>query len=71
MATGKAGPAIKVGDEPLCIALTPDGQTAYVGNTYRAKGASRGSVTPIDLATGTAGPAIDVPGQVRDIAINP
>ena len=39
--TNKAGPAIKVGNEPGAIAITPNGKTAYVANL------SSGTVTPI------------------------
>ncbi len=28
--TNSAGPAIKVGSDPTCIAITPNGKTAYV-----------------------------------------
>jgi YVTN family beta-propeller protein len=51
-ATNKAGTPIKVGVYPSSIMITPNGKTAYVmGST---------SVTPITLATGKAGAAIDI-----------
>ena len=43
--------------QPLAIAITPDGTTAYV-----ADGASS-TVTPIDLATGTPGQPISLSGK--------
>jgi DNA-binding beta-propeller fold protein YncE len=52
-ATGAAGTTIDgAGQYPDAIALTPDGQTAYVADYY-------GEVTPIDLATGAAEPSIE------------
>ena len=53
-AANTAGPAIKVGDGPDGIAITPNGKTAYVVN------AGSGTVTPISTATNMAGPAIKV-----------
>jgi DNA-binding beta-propeller fold protein YncE len=41
VATSTAGPAIKVSEEPVAIAITPDGRTAYVVNGS--------SVTPIHM----------------------
>jgi DNA-binding beta-propeller fold protein YncE len=35
-----AGPAIKVGDEPTAIAITPNGKTAYVANSGAATSAA-------------------------------
>src|SRR5207248_2119051 len=40
---------VPVGTSPYGIAITPDGSKAYVTNS------GAGTVTPIDLATGTAG----------------
>jgi len=57
--------AIGVGRLPLRIAITPDGKTAYVTNSLA------GSVTPIDLNTNTAGPAISIGGQLQGVAITP
>jgi YVTN family beta-propeller protein len=50
---------------PDAIAITPDGATAYVANF------GSGTVTPIDTATNTAGPAIAVGKGPDDIAITP
>jgi len=51
----------------LCtkVGLQPDGKTAYVVNNRR------GTVTPIDVATNTAGPAIKVAMGPGVIAITP
>ena len=56
--TSTAGTPIKVGLNPIQIAFTPDGKMAYVANY------ASGSVTPIRLADGRAGPAI-LPGRSR------
>ena len=51
--------------DPVSIAITPDGAIAYVAD-YQD-----GTVTPIDLATGTPGRAISVGGRPAAIAITP
>jgi DNA-binding beta-propeller fold protein YncE len=51
------GPATSYLGQPLAIAISPDGATAYV-----ADGASS-TVTPIDLATNTPGKAISLSGK--------
>ena len=56
VATNTPGPAITVGNSPYGVAVTPDGQTAYVVND------GDDTVTPIDVATNTPGPAITVGG---------
>jgi len=48
------------------IVITPDGKTAYV-----ATSGSPATVTPINLATNTAGPAITIDKFVGDIVITP
>jgi DNA-binding beta-propeller fold protein YncE len=66
--TGTVGRLIPAGDNPSLIAITPNGKTAYVLNTYSS------SVTPITVATNTAGPPIPVCGPqdvVMDIAMAP
>jgi DNA-binding beta-propeller fold protein YncE len=50
--TGRLGPPIRVGHDPVAMAITPDGKTAYVLDT--------GGVTPIRTATGTALRAISL-----------
>jgi DNA-binding beta-propeller fold protein YncE len=37
-ATNKAGKAIKVGESPVAIAITPNGKTAYVASTGSGPG---------------------------------
>ncbi len=54
---------------PVGIAITPDGATAYVTNG-RGRG-QNGSVTPINLATGTPGKPIPVGDAPQAIAIDP
>jgi YVTN family beta-propeller protein len=65
LATNTAGPEIMVGKEPQDIAITPNGQTAYVANEASA------SVTPIEVATNKAGAEIKVGSNPRGIAIAP
>jgi YVTN family beta-propeller protein len=60
-----AGTPIPVGDAPGSIAITPNGQTAYVANLFGD------SVTPIDISTGTAGTSIPVGSAPVAIAISP
>ncbi|MGO9901461.1 MAG: PKD domain-containing protein [Solirubrobacteraceae bacterium] len=63
--TNVAGTPIGVEDCPKAIAVTPDGQTAFAGNTCSD------SVTPIDTATNTAGASISVGSNPSAIAIAP
>lgn len=55
---------VAVGEEPTRIAITPNGNTAYVTN-YASK-----TVTPINTATNTAGKAIHIDDTPDAIAIN-
>jgi len=64
-AGGKVLPDIKVGLNPNWIAITNDGSTAYVAN----KGSS--SITPIDVASNTAGSVIELPGPPIELEIAP
>jgi len=73
-ATNTAGQAIKVGPQPIAIAVTPDGQTAYVvsQNGYGAgQDVPDGTVTPITTATNTPGKPITVGKYPAAIAITP
>ena len=63
--TSMPGPAIKVGNVPDFMAITPDGTTAYVPN------GGSGTVTPISTATHKPGPAIPVGHDPVEIAITP
>ena len=53
-ATDAAGTQITVGSEPSSVAITPDGKTAYVEN------AQSHTISPIDIATNTAGSPIAI-----------
>ncbi|MGA3352249.1 MAG: hypothetical protein ABSD85_03570 [Acidimicrobiales bacterium] len=64
LTTGKALPAIPVGNAPAAVAITPDGSTALVANV------NSGSVSPIDVATDKAGSPITVQGGPVSIAIS-
>ena len=64
-ATNTPGTPITVGQQPEPIAITPDGKTAYVGNT------GSDTVTPIRTATDTAGTPITVGYYPYAIAITP
>jgi DNA-binding beta-propeller fold protein YncE len=69
-ATNKAGTPIPVVGYPGVIAITPDGQTAYVaGNGFYSE--EPGTVTPISTATNTAGTPITVGVDPDVIAITP
>ena len=57
-----------MGFEPVAIAITPKGKTAYVANS------GSGTVTPISIATNTAGPPIpvgSVPGAIAIATLRP
>ena len=70
--TNTAGNPIKVGRDPLMIAITPDGKIAYVLNTYyNPSRPRRGTVTPIRTATNRAGKPIKVGFLPSAIAITP
>jgi hyaluronoglucosaminidase len=65
VATGTPDTAIRVGQDPVGVAFTPDGRTAYVTN-HRSD-----SVTPIDVATGRTGRAIRVGNGPNGVAFTP
>jgi YVTN family beta-propeller protein len=67
-ATNTALKAIKVGRAPGAIAITLDGNTAYVANYY-GPSSCRGMVTAINTATNVAGKAITVGYGAPAIAI--
>jgi YVTN family beta-propeller protein len=64
-ATNKAAKTIKVGSDPVAIAITPNGKTAIVVNY------GSGTVTPINTATNKAGKAVKVGKDPIAIAITP
>ena len=65
--TNTAGTPIAGGAFPIGVAITPDGKTLFTADQFG------GTVTPIDLATGTPGPAIDVGAgeEPQRVAITP
>ena len=65
VATNTPGDAIRVGDFPRGVAVTPDGATAYVTNV------GSNTVTPIDVATNTPGDAIPVVGDFHGRSPSP
>ena len=73
-ATNMPGTPIDVGGEPFAIAVTPDGKTVYVANTWENTGrpaSALGTVTPIATATSRPGPAIQVGSEPWAFAITP
>jgi DNA-binding beta-propeller fold protein YncE len=61
-ATSTAGKPVKVGCQPVAIAITPDGKTVYVASLS-------GAVTPIATATGQPGKPIKVDGPVAVVIV--
>ena len=62
------GSAFAVGTAPIDIAITPEGDTAYV-STQNAAGDGR--LTPVDTQTNSAGSPIDIGDQGAGVAISP
>jgi DNA-binding beta-propeller fold protein YncE len=64
---GTAATPILVDPNPAAIAITPDGGTAYVADADTA------TLTPVDLATGAVGTAIQVASDssLSAVAISP
>ena len=64
LSTGTVGRPIRVGSAAWSVALSPDGTTAYVANAGDAiaymPGAIGSTITPVNLRTGRADPAISV-----------
>ena len=69
-ATNTALAPIKVGESPVAIAITPDGQTAYVVNFTSGPG-QLGIVIPIQTATDRTLTPITVGYLSGTIAITP
>jgi YVTN family beta-propeller protein len=65
LVTRRAGKPIRVGADPVAVAVSPSGGMAYVVNS------GSGTVTPIATATGKAGQAIKVGADPQGIAITP
>ena len=64
-ATGTAGPPITVGKYPMSIAITPNGQTAYVANY------GSGTVTAIATATDRVTAQIEVGRMPQAVLVTP
>jgi DNA-binding beta-propeller fold protein YncE len=47
--------AVKVGTDPVAVAVTPSGRTAYVAGVGSDEDGSPGTFMPVDLASGVAG----------------
>jgi YVTN family beta-propeller protein len=74
LATSTAEKPIDVSGEPVTMAIAPDGKNAYVGTGAANVGAeptSEQTMTPIDLATNTAGRPIDLQWPPDAIVITP
>jgi DNA-binding beta-propeller fold protein YncE len=74
LATSTAEKPIDVSGEPVTMAIAPDGKTAYVGSGAATAGAeptSEQTMTPIDLATNTAGKPINLQQPPDAIVITP
>lgn len=69
-ATNTALSAIKIGNYPGSLAITPNGKTVYVAS-YGGPGAYAQTVTPISTATNKPGKAITVGTGPTAIAISP
>jgi DNA-binding beta-propeller fold protein YncE len=65
LATGTAGTPITVGSQHGAIAITPDGQTAYVTNK------AGGTMTPVLVSTRSVGAAVNINNVPTAIAITP
>ncbi len=60
LSTGAVGTPIPAGSHPYGVAITPNGETAYVAD-YGNGTTDTGEVIPINLATNTPGTPISVP----------
>jgi sugar lactone lactonase YvrE len=65
IATGTAGKPIPVTGTAESIAVSPDGQTVYVGGSWP------GQLTPISTSTNQAGPIIQTKTNSTDVATGP
>jgi DNA-binding beta-propeller fold protein YncE len=74
LATNTAGEPIDVSGEPIAMAVTPDGKTAYVASGATNSGREptmAQTVTPVDLTTNTPGKPITLDDPPQAIAIAP
>ena len=67
LASGKLWTPVQIGNgfDDDAIAITPDGQTAFVAQN------ATNAILPVDLATGTVGSLIDLAQEPTGIAITP
>jgi DNA-binding beta-propeller fold protein YncE len=73
-ATNTAAAAINVGTDPQSIAFNPNGRFAYVVNGFDAATTAPnapGTITPVNLAEGSAGHPIKVGTNPGEMAISP
>ncbi len=63
--TGRALAPINVGNAPIAVAISQDGTTVFVTNSYS------GSVSPISIASDSAGTPIEMSGSPQAIASVP
>lgn len=63
LATGKVGKPLRSLADPIAIAISPDGRTAYADTPY--------SVVPINVTTNAVGKPIATPAGAEVIAISP
>ncbi len=63
--SGRTLTPINVGNAPIAVAISQDGTTAFVTNSYS------GSVSPISIATGTAGTPIQMSGSPQAVTSVP
>jgi DNA-binding beta-propeller fold protein YncE len=74
LATNTAGKPIDVSGEPIAMAVTPDGKTAYVASGAANSGREptmAQTVTPVDLTTSTPGKPISLADPPQAIAVAP
>jgi DNA-binding beta-propeller fold protein YncE len=72
--TNIAGKAINVGTDPQSVAFNPNGRFAYVVNGFDAATTpanAPGTITPVNLAEGSAGQPIKVGTNPGEMAISP
>jgi DNA-binding beta-propeller fold protein YncE len=65
LATKAVSAPVSVGNAPLAVALSNDGQTLWVANSYS------GSVTPITTSTRVAGTPVAVNGAPDALVVSP
>jgi DNA-binding beta-propeller fold protein YncE len=69
LAEGIAGRSINVGTNPGSMAVSPNGQIAYVADSNAISGAPT-TITPVNLVTNTPGKAIPVAARAIAVTLN-